>query len=217
MEKIYESKKNSGVFIKADIDTVDKRTKTLFATNVSDNKTISMSVATLKRWWKEVSDTTETPEENTIEEEPTVDTNAEVEVETSTPNEVINEEPVVEEKPKKKAKKSSKAKAEPKVNIDVDTFRNDIEDTLIKGGFTKVSYNGMTRVSLFRFGKKTQIRLCFGNKSLSVLVRPEVVPENVEYSTYKFFLSANLKLGYDDNAKSLIYKMMSHYSDTLNK
>lgn len=160
-----------------------------------DGKEQSISTATLAKHWVEVP-TTEIPtQEVKIEEEPKVEPVVETPVETKV------EEP---KEVKVKAKKVAKEKAS-KVDLSIrDSFRDSLEQSITDMGFTKVKYNGMDNVTLFRQGKKTLIRILYTRKAVSFLVRPSDVPEGVDYTTYKFFLSCNIVKEYSDEAANMI-------------
>lgn len=165
----------------------------------------------------------ETPEEtvDTVEVEPTeteVEPTEEVilgkvepiEVETEPTVDVeIPTEPV--EKPKRTRKKTASGTS---VATEViATFREQIESAFENEfGLTKVSY-AMDNVTLFRAGKKTVIRLYFGKRNLVFHVRPEIVPDGVEYDTYKYFLSAVFHKDYSEETMSFVKNLISVYKD----
>lgn len=145
MEKIYESKKNAGLLIKADVETADKRTRTLFATELATNRCISMTTATLARWWTVV----DTPIDE-VKEEPKVEP---VAVETKpVEEETVEVKPTVEKKPKK-------AK-ELKPKYDTLTF---LEDILNKKGIEykrndKCKYIAFGGIQVYKRTRTPQVR-----------------------------------------------------------
>lgn len=219
--KRYESKRHAGVFAET---TGIFNEHTHMLTMIFDNgKTQDISKGTLKRWWKLVDNPkcgsdenshqilVETPEDISFPE-----TTAEAVIEQ--PTEVVPvEETLIEiepieivTEPPKQVPKTNKDNA--KVTAEaLNAFRDAIEHALIDMGLTKVTY-AMDNVTLFRAGKKTVIRLYFGKRNLVFHVHPEIIPDGMQYSTQKYFLSAVFHKDYSESTLNFVKMLMSVYN-----
>lgn len=228
--KRYESKRHAGVFAET-TGILNEQTQMLTMV-FTNGKTQDITTATLKRWWKLVDNAefgsddntsqilVETPDDITLtedvaEETPT-ETVAVTAIETPTEEIPAEETPTEEtptetvtEQPKQTRKKYATGA---KVSVEALTaFRETVEQSLIDMGLTKVTY-AMDNVTLFRAGKKTVIRLYYGKRNIVFHVRPEIVPDGMQYDTLKYFLSAVFHKDYSESTLSLIKGLMCVYN-----